>query len=624
MGIAALAIAGPLAAAVLALLIRRFAAGLALLGAATGLVASIVTLGRVADGARFTVTLPGLPEWPLRLVADPLGATFSAVVAVVGAFVLVYAVGYMAGEDDAIRFFAGMAFFVAAMQLLVLAGDWVLFLAAWEVIGLASYLLIGFWFARPGVGAAATRAFLVTRAADLGLYLGVMIVIVDTGTSAMTGTGNAGGRTGALAGLAFLLAAAGKSAQAPLQGWLQDAMAGPTPVSALLHAATLVVAGVVLLVRAFPLVPDGVLLTIGLVGGISSILTGLTAVAQRDLKRLLAASTSSQLGLMLLALGAGSVPVAVFHLITHAAMKSTLFLAAGVFQHDRRATTFDDLRGIGRQRKATFAAFTVAGLALAGIPPLAGFWSKDAILAATLHARFAIVLAPLATIAMALTGVYIGRACRLLWQGDGAPHDAAGAASGMRWMGTGLGILALLAAEPFGRLLEAELAEDVAAALIGLLAALAGLAVGWLAPVTRLFGPAYDKVLAGFRIQGGWATFAGEPALMLARRLDRLDASIHAIVRGGGCHALALATWGRSADDRVHDGVRSVGRWSLAGARASQWLDREGIEAFITGLVRETRRLGFHVRRLQSGLVHRELLLASGGVAALLVLVMIV
>ena len=625
MGIAALAILGPLTAAALTLLIRRRAAELALAGVVIGLIAALATLMRISDGERFTATLPGLPDWPLRLTVDPVGAIFSTVVAVVSTFVLVYAVGYMGREEDRVRFFAGMAFFTAAMQAVVLAGDWILLLAAWELIGLASYLLIGFWFARPGTGAAATRAFVVTRAADAGLYVGVIIVIAGTGTTVIA-AGDPSGSAATFAGLAFLLAAAGKSAQAPLQGWLQDAMAGPTPVSALLHAATLVVAGVVLLIRAFPLLPDNVLLIVGLVGGISSIVTGFTATAQRDLKRLLAASTSSQLGLMFLALGAGSVPAAVFHLVTHAVMKSTLFLAAGVFQHDRHSTLFTDLRGIGQQRRVPFGAFVVAGLALAGVPPLAGFWSKDAVLAAALHSSYAPALAPIAVIAMTLTGVYVGRACQLLWQGGEATPGTARNAGNSTWMSVAIGPLALLAtglgiaAAPIGRILDEEIPEDYIGVALGLVAAAVGLLLGWYLPETRLFGPA---LLAGFRIGGGWSDVVVRPALVMARWVDHMDRIIHGGVLGTGQRALDIAFRSRLTDEWVHHVVALVGRSSLVVARASHALDRDRIDGLIAGIVGHTWRFGLLARQLQTGLVHRELLIAAGGAAALFLLILI-
>ena len=629
MGVAALTIIGPLAAAILALLARRRSGLVALLGTATGLLAALVTLARVDSGDRFSATLPGLADLPLRLAVNPLAAVFSTVVAVVSTFVMLYAIGYMTGERGTARFFAGMSFFVAAMQVLVLANDWILLLAAWELMGLASYLLIGFWFTRPDVGAAATRAFLVTRSADLGLYFGVLIIVAETGTSAMEAAGEVTGTAAAIAGLALLLAAAGKSAQAPLQGWLMDAMAGPTPVSALLHAATLVVAGVVLITRAFPLMPGGVLLVVGLVAGVSAIITGLTAIAQQDLKRLLAASTSSQLGLMILALGAGSIPAAVFHLVTHAAMKSSLFLAAGVFQHDRHSTGFADLHGIGRERRLAFAAFAVAGLALAGVPPLAGFWSKDAVIAATLASSYAAIFAPLAIAASALTGVYIGRALRMLWGSGPAPesHDSGGAAYPMT---AGLAVLAILAAtvgllaEPFAHLIDAELPESTPAMALGLTAAAVGLLVGWLASTDRLLGPALDTVRAGFRVGDGWMDAAVAPALALAGQCERLDTRIHALVLGTGRRALSTANAAGRVDDGVHRGVLETGRGSMETARFAQGLDVSGIDGAIRELVAGTIELGRRARRLQSGLVHRELLLTVGGTAAILILVLIV
>lgn len=630
MSLAALAILGPLVAAVLIPVLRRFAAGVALVGAVVGLAGALITLVRIADGAHFSATLPGLPDFPLRLVADPLGAVFSAVVAVVSTFVFLYAVGYMAEDDHQVRFFAGMAFFVASMQILVLAGDWILLLAAWELIGLASYLLIGFWYERPGVSSAATRAFLTTRAADVGLYMGVIALIVTTGTSAIAASSDLHGPAATLAGIGFLVAATGKSAQVPLQGWLQDAMAGPTPVSALLHAATLVVAGVVLLTRAAPLLPDGVLLAVGLVGGVTAVMAGLTAAAQPDLKRLLAASTSSQLGLMILAIGSGSVPAAVFHLVTQAAMKSTLFLAAGVFQHDRDSTAFDALRGIGRQRRATFAAFVVAGLALAGVPPLAGFWSKDAILVAAMESSSAAAFFPLGVVASAMTGMYIARACRLLWQRGDARGHTTGASSAAFWMGAGLGMLAVLAAflglasVPLAELLETEMPENTIGVVIGLAAAGGGLLIGWFVPATRLFGPVLEAVRTGFRVRNGWTTFMTEPTLALARRADRLDRVLHAIVLDGGGKVLRVASSADGIDAQVHEGVLGVGRASLKVASDTQELDAEGIDGAIRGLVSGTWQGGLRVRQLQTGLVHRELLWTFGGAAAVLVLVLLV
>jgi NADH-quinone oxidoreductase subunit L len=598
---ASLAILGPLAAAALILILRRASPVLTLLGVSAGLAGALVSLLQAAGGARYSVQMPGLPDLSLRLVVDPLLAVLSTVVAVVGALVMVYAMGYMEAEDGKVRFYAGMSFFVAAMQALVLAGDWILLLASWELIGLASYLLIGFWFEREEIPGAATRAFLTTRTADLGLYVAVFVLISQAGTSEISRTLETGGRTAFLAGLLLLLAAAGKSAQTPLNGWLQDAMVGPTPVSALLHSATLVAAGAILMIRTSPLLPEGVLLVVGLLGGLTAIVSGLTAVAHRDLKRLLAASTSSQYGFMLLAVGAGSPVAALLHLAAHAAMKSSLFLGAGVFQHARGSTEFADLAGAGRKRPLVFAGFVVAGLALAGVPPLAGFFSKDAVLAASLRSPYAPVLLPLALAGTLLTGLYVARAIRLLWRGEGQDRPVAGTA----WMGAGLALLVALAAVlgvvegPLGGLLGERVPKGLLTTALGLVFALSGLALGWLVPAGRVLGPLRSPTEAGFRVGGGFDGLVARPALAFARACARFD------------------------DGVIGAAVFGVGRATLAVGRAARITDERGIDALIFGLARGARELGGRARMLQTGLVHKELALAVVGGALLFVLVLI-
>ncbi len=625
MMVAALVILGPLVAAILILTIRRGAAAFALGGAAVAAGGALVTLGRVVAGGRYAATLPGLPGLPLRLLVDPLAAVLAAVVAIVALLVLVYAVGYMSGEGGQVRFYAGMSFFAGAMATLVLAGDWLLLLVAWELIGLASYLLIGFWFERPGVPGAATRAFLTTRAADLGLYLGVFTLIGASGTSAIAPTLAVGGAAGTVAALLLALAALGKAGQVPFHGWLQDAMAGPTPVSALLHSATLVAAGAILLIRATPLLHGPVLLIVGLAGGLTALLTGLTALAQGDLKRLLAASTSSQLGFMFLALGAGSPGAAVAHLVAHAAMKSALFLGAGVFQHARGSTAFAELGGAGRRHPRVYAGFVVAGLALAGVPPLAGFWSKDAILAATFASPYAAILAPLALLGTVLTGGYVARALRLLWRGVGQEERIAG----LDWMGVGLAALAALAVtlglalRPLGAMLAIEIPEGLGSSSAGLVAAFAGLAFGWSAWSDRFLGSAHAWAARGFRLGGGFVEFVVRPTLALARAVGVLDGRIDAAVRRVGRGALAVAGATGATERRDHATVEALGRTALTLAARSRRTDERDIDGLIAGLVRGTRDLAGRVRRLQTGLIHRELALTVGGVVLLLALLLL-
>jgi len=390
----------------------------------------------------------------------------------------------------------------------------------------------------------------------------------------------------------LLVAAMGKSAQTPLHDWLQRAMAGPTPVSALLHSATLVAAGAILLIRTAPMLPAETLLVAGIVGGVTTVVTGMIALGERDLKRLLAASTSSQYGLMLVAVGAGVPLAALLHLIAHAAIKSSLFLGAGVFQHSRKSTAFTDLAGVGRDRPRIFFGFVLAALALAGIPPLSGFFSKDAIIAASLASPNAWVLASFALAGTVLTGAYMARALRILWRGDRQPHDIAG----LGWMGAGLAGLVTLAVilgaafPSIETVLHESLSENTLAQVLGLGAALGGLTLGWFIPGRRLLGPLLPWAQQGFAIAGGFDTWMVRPVLAIARSCEQLER---------GLYNAALA----------------VGRFSLDIGRVVRRSDDQGIDGLIFSLVRGTVELGRRARTLQSGLIHREMAITVVGTA---------
>ena len=584
MNLIPVAILAPLCAAVLILLLRRLPAALALLGATVGLLASLGLLANAFDGMSGELILPGLPDMPLRLVATSLTALLSSLVAVISSLVLVYAIGYMKQDSEKIRFFATMLLFISAMQTLVLAGDWILLLAAWELIGLSSYLLIGFWYRRPGVRSAATRAFLYTRSADLGLYIAVFILIASADSSDIATTLNTGGNVAVVAGLLLLVAAMGKSAQTPLHDWLQRAMAGPTPVSALLHSATLVAAGAILLIRTAPMLPADTLLVVGIVGGVTTVVTGLIALGERDLKRLLAASTSSQYGLMLVAIGAGVPLAALLHLIAHATIKSSLFLGAGVFQHSRESTTLTDLEGVGRERPRIFFGFTLAALALAGIPPLSGFFSKDAIIAASLASPNALLLATLALAGTLLTGAYMARALRILWHGGTRKHYIAG----LGWMGAGLAGLVTLAVilgaafPSLETLLQQSMLENSLAQILGLSAALGGLTLGWFIPMQRLLGPLLPWTQQGFAIAGGFDNWIVRPAFAIAHGCEQLERGLYAA-------------------------VLAVGRFGFDIGRAARYSDDRGIDGLIFSLAQGAVELGSRARTLQSGLIHREM-----------------
>jgi len=595
MNLIPVAILAPLCAAMLILLLRRLPAALALLGVTVGLLASLGLLANAFDGISGELILPGLPDMPLRLIATPLTALLSSLVAVISSLVLVYAVGYMKQDSEKVRFFATMLLFISAMQILVLAGDWILLLAAWELIGLSSYLLIGFWYRRPGVRSAATRAFLYTRSADLGLYIAVFILIASADSSDIATTLNTSGNAAVVAGLLLLVAAMGKSAQTPLHDWLQRAMAGPTPVSALLHSATLVAAGAILLIRTAPMLPADTLLAAGIVGGVTTVVTGLIALGERDLKRLLAASTSSQYGLMLVAVGAGVPLAALLHLIAHAAVKSSLFLGAGVFQHSRESTALTDLEGVGREQPRIFFGFTLAALALAGIPPLSGFFSKDAIIAASLASPNAQLLATLALAGTLLTGAYMARALHILWHGDTRKHHIAG----LGWMGAGLAGLVTLAVilgaafPSIERLLQQSISENRLAQILGLSAALGGLTLGWFIPMRRLLGPLLPWAQQGFAIAGGFDSWIVRPAFAIAHGCERLERGLYAA-------------------------VLAVGRFGLDIGQAARFSDDRGIDRLIFSLAQGTVELGSHARSLQSGLIHREMAITVVATALIL------
>ncbi len=614
----ALTLLGPLLAALAILVLRRGPEALALIGAAFGLIGAAGLFLAASGGDVVGITLPFLPGFPIRLSASPLTATLSVVVATVAAMVLTYGVGYMRKDPERVRFFATMLLFVTAMQGLVLSGDWITLLAAWEMMGFASYLLIGFWYGRAGVASAAMRAFLYTRSADLGLYVGVFVLIGVAGTSEISVTLATTGTPALVAGLLLLVAAMGKSAQVPLQDWLMRAMAGPTPVSALLHSATLVAAGAILLIRTAPMLPGGALLVIGIVGGLTAVVTGLIALAERDLKRLLAASTASQYGLMLVAIGAGAPIAALLHLIAHAAIKSSLFLGAGVFQHDREGTGLQKLAGAGRARPAIFTGFAIAALALAGIPPLAAFFSKDAILAAALASNAAPWLLPLALAGSVLTGAYMGRALNVLWDGDAGPVQAP-----VPFMAVGMGVLVALAAGlgfGFGaleHLLGAEVEKPgwIVPAM-GLAVGLGGLALGWFVAPARLLGPLLTSAQNGFAVSGGMDGLILRPALAMAAACEfferRLLAAQVGLIRGVG---LGMARLADRADAALFALSLWIGRQSMRLGLATRYTDTDGIDAAIFGLVRRVIAAGGRARRLQSGFIHRELALTFAGIA---------
>jgi NADH-quinone oxidoreductase subunit L len=399
--------------------LRKFAASLAIGSMALALVLSCFAFmealhssGRGGVGWQvfnFPWFQIGETAWvKLGWVLDPLSAVMLVMVSLVGLLIFIYSAGYMAHDENFSRFFCFLSLFAAAMLGLVIANSLLLFFICWELVGLTSYLLIGFWYHKPSAAAAAKKAFIVTRIGDLAFLLGIVWLYSQTGTLVFYDGGNgclessplselAARRTtigiAASTGIALLLfcGAIGKSGQVPLHVWLPDAMEGPTPVSALIHAATMVAAGVFLVARMYPLMSATAggpaagtiaLQVVTWVGAITAVFAATIAVAQSDIKRILAYSTVSQLGFMMIGLGTGGVAVGMFHLITHAFFKALLFLGAGSVIHGCHDE--QDVRRMGGLRKfmpVTFATYGIGMLALSGFPLFfSGFWSKDEIL----------------------------------------------------------------------------------------------------------------------------------------------------------------------------------------------------------------------------------------------------
>jgi NADH-quinone oxidoreductase subunit L len=374
-----------------------------LLGTATVLAAFVLALlatlqlagqeQRAVDAELFTFVSTGSLEITAGLLVDPLSATFMLLITGVGGLIHVYSIGYMAHDPRRRRFFAYLNLFVAAMLLLVLGDNYVALYVGWEGVGLASYLLIAFWHERPAAATAAKKAFVMNRVGDVGLALAIFVMFAQLGTvsyeGVFGGVGALAGGTLTALGLLLLLGACGKSGQFPLQAWLPDAMEGPTPVSALIHAATMVTAGVYLIARSAPiydLTPTARAVVLA-VGAVTLLYGAIVGCAYDDIKKVLAYSTVSQIGYMFLAVGLGPVgyAAAIAHLLTHGFFKAGLFLGAGSVMHAMDDQV--DMRrfgGLARKLPVTFATFGLGYLALIGFPFLSGYWTKDAIIEAAL------------------------------------------------------------------------------------------------------------------------------------------------------------------------------------------------------------------------------------------------
>ncbi len=407
-----------------------------------GLVLFLDLLGR--DASRRAVSVPlysfiDTGSWDLRvgLLVDQLSILFVLLVTFVGSLIHVYAIAYMAHDTDRRRFFAYLNLFIASMLTLVLADNYLILFVGWEGVGLCSYLLIGFWFQRPAAAAAGNKAFIMNRVGDLGLTMAIFTMLAQFGTvnfakvSAAAGGLSSGWAT--LLGFMLLLAACGKSAQVPLQAWLMDAMEGPTPVSALIHAATMVTAGVYLVVRSHAIYAHtaAASLAVAVVGTVTLLTGAWIGSAHKDIKRVLAGSTMSQIGYMMLAAGLGpaGAALAIFHLITHGAFKANMFLGSGSVMHGTEDDTdMYHFGALARVMPVTFWTFACGYLAIIGFPGASGFFSKDPIIEAAWEKGW--VFGLLALIGAGITAYYMTRLMVLTflgskrWRDDVHPHES--------------------------------------------------------------------------------------------------------------------------------------------------------------------------------------------------------
>jgi len=563
-------------------------------------------------------------------LVDPISALMLIVVTVVGFLVMLYSIGYMHQDRGLPRYYAELSLFLAAMSGLVLADNLLEFFVFWELVGVCSYFLIGFYYEKPSAASAAKEAFIVTRVGDIMFLLGIFLFFYNYATvgpvgsggwaangflftngnapylGAALGTGNQTLLT--VAGIMILGGAAGKSAQFPLHVWLPDAMEGPTTVSALIHAATMVAAGVYLLAvtSLFLGFTSTDQLAIVAIGGFTAFFAATMAVVHPDIKRVIAYSTISQLGYMVMAVGAGFAMVGLFHLFTHAFFKALLFLAAGSVIHAVGTQDLFKMGGLKKTMRLTAAAFAIGGLALAGIPPFAGFWSKDDILSAVYsqlgtHPDYWPFFL-LAFVAVFLTAYYIFRAWFLAFSGD-HPRDPT---------------------LPHAH--EGPWVMRVPLVVLSALAVGAGLLI---------FVPGFQSLLLSGNGAAGIPPMYGTTDLLL---------SSASVALGAGGIALAWVLWGngrvfvlsessaaqpvrRLLLDRYYfkvgyDWVGAKGVYTVA--RAADFFDRFVIDGTVHGFERAFAYGSDRLRRIQSGVVSDYAAYVVAGLIALFVLLLIV
>jgi NADH-quinone oxidoreductase subunit L len=597
----------------------RAAAALAIAGMAVSVAASVYLVAQVAIPDRSllaqTVYLPVDSGHALAfgVLLDPLSATMALVVSGITMAVMVYSTGYMGGDPGFARYYGFLALFGWAMQGLVLSANLLQTLAFWELVGLASFLLIGFWFDRPAPAAAARKAFVMTRVGDVGFLLGVLLLIRALGLATIPDVIAASGAGGALSprlvtivSVLLLMGVIGKSAQGPLFTWLPDAMEGPTPVSALLHSATMVAAGVYLVARlhpffmAAPAVMQG-LLWLALATALAS---ATMAMVASDIKRVLAYSTISQLGYMLMGLAAGSTAAGFFHLTTHAGFKALLFLSAGIFIHHAHSNEMREISGREpRSQRAGMIGLVAGSAALAGIIPFAGYFSKEAILATLGEgaARWVVVLAYLGA---GLTAYYAFRMVFLTLMPEAGGTEAPGHG------GTAVPARGEARAGPSA----GEQAMRAAVLVLAALTLILGYLGPWFARRLSRGGPVHEPFAFGAGALVALALVAAGVALAWYEFGRRGAARIGFVERVPAVARFFADNW---YVDRLYRAT--VIRWATALSRAAQWNDRNVVDGATDGVASGTVGGGRILALVQSGYVQAYLAVAVTLIAALAV-----
>jgi NADH-quinone oxidoreductase subunit L len=539
--------------------------------------------------------LVGTFSAPIDLRLDQLSMVFVLLITGVGTLIHIYSVGYMAHDPERRRFFAYLNLFVASMLLLVLADNYLLLYVGWEGVGLASYLLIGFWFYKESAAVAAKKAFVVNRVGDVGLSIAIMLMFVTFGSVTFTDVfaraGEAQGGTLTWIGLALLLAACGKSAQFPLQTWLLDAMEGPTPVSALIHAATMVTAGVYLIVRSGPIFDLTVdaRTAVLVIGTITLVMGAIIGSAKDDIKKALAGSTMSQIGYMVVGAGLGPAgyTFAIFHMLMHGFFKADLFLGAGSVMHGMNDST--DMRRYGLLRKfmmVTWITFGAGWLAIMGVPPFDGYYSKDKIIEAAFTVN--VLVGVIALIGAGITAFYMTRMFMMTffgkarWHEDVHPHESP-------WIMMGpVAVLAFLSA------------------VAGFFLAQGDRFVDWLEPVTGTTEPVLEYANL---VPIASLTLVAIGAAIAWKMYDRTPVPEVAPAGNVLTRAAREELYGNAVNEAVFMRPgQYLTRWLV-------WFDNRVVDGVVNGTAATIGGLSGRARRLQTGFARSYALSMLGGAA---------